>query len=185
MFSLLGSPFETGPQHFINHKCLYWPPKPTTDTPGFPSNPETCTGGLRAEVTFPSCWDGVNLDSADHKSHMAYPGPDGFWESGACPETHPVRLPTLFFEAIFRTHEVGMEAGDQLVYSFNDWSGYGFHGDFLHGWKEGVIEGFLDYCAYNDGSGPTQCGIVKDESSPKCIWEGSDDVDQYKVESVK
>ena len=81
-FSFLGSPFETGPQHFINHKCLYWPPKPTTDTPGFPSNPETCTGGLRAEVTFPSCWDGLNLDSADHKSHMAYPGPDGFWESG-------------------------------------------------------------------------------------------------------
>ena len=114
---------------------------------------------------------------------MAYPGPDGFWESGACPETHPVRLPTLFFEAIFRTHEVGMEAGDQLVYSFNDWSGYGFHGDFLNGWKEGVIEGFLDYCTYNDGSGPTQCGIVKDQSSPKCIWEGSDDVDQYKVVS--
>ena len=126
-------------------------------------------GGLRAEVTFPSCWDGVNLDSADHKSHMAYPGPDGFWESGPCPETHPVRLPTLFFEAIFRTHEVGMEAGDQLVYSFNDWSGYGFHGDFMHGWKEGVIEGFLNYCAYNDGSGPTQCGIVKDKSSQKCI----------------
>ena len=22
---------------------------------------------------FPQCWDGVNLDSPDHKSHMAYP----------------------------------------------------------------------------------------------------------------
>src|SRR5690349_3007618 len=24
-------------------------------------------------VVFPQCWDGVNLDSPDHKSHMAYP----------------------------------------------------------------------------------------------------------------
>jgi hypothetical protein len=26
-----------------------------------------CVGGVRAETTFPSCWDGVNLDMPDHK----------------------------------------------------------------------------------------------------------------------
>jgi hypothetical protein len=30
---------------------------------------------MRAETFFPSCWDGKNLDSADHKSHVcAYLG---------------------------------------------------------------------------------------------------------------
>ena len=28
---------------------------------------------LVMSVEFPQCWDGVNLDSPDHKSHMAYP----------------------------------------------------------------------------------------------------------------
>jgi Domain of unknown function (DUF1996) len=33
----------------------------------------TCPAGsyLSAKVVFPGCWDGRNLDSADHKSHMA------------------------------------------------------------------------------------------------------------------
>ena len=37
----------------------------------------------------PSCWDGVHLDSADHKSHMAWP------VNGVCPADHPVPLPML------------------------------------------------------------------------------------------
>ncbi len=30
--------------------------------------------GLALHVQFPNCWDGVNLDSPDHQSHMAYSG---------------------------------------------------------------------------------------------------------------
>ena len=45
--------------------------------------------GLTVHVLFPDCWDGVHLDSADHKSHMAYSVSD------QCPSTHPVSLPTL------------------------------------------------------------------------------------------
>ena len=41
------------------------------------------------------------------------------------------------------------EAGDQLVYSFDDWVGYGFHGDFFNGWKPGVVEALLDQCTYH------------------------------------
>ena len=29
--------------------------------------------GMHALVFFPSCWDGVKLNSADHKSYMACP----------------------------------------------------------------------------------------------------------------
>ena len=55
-----------------------------------------CPDGMRAQVFFPSCWDGVNLDSADHKSHMAYP--IGEYNNGYCPDTHPVHIISLFYE---------------------------------------------------------------------------------------
>jgi hypothetical protein len=32
-----------------------------------------CADGLRLELMFPSCWNGVSLDADDHKSHVAYP----------------------------------------------------------------------------------------------------------------
>ncbi len=34
----------------------------------------TCWDGLRLELQFPSCWDGQNLTSANHKSHIQFPG---------------------------------------------------------------------------------------------------------------
>lgn len=55
-----------------------------------------CPDGLRAQVNFRSCWDGVNLDSQDHASHMAWPS--GGVNGGSCPSTHPVHLPMLFYE---------------------------------------------------------------------------------------
>lgn len=38
-----------------------------------------CPGGSRVEriLDFPSCWDGANTDSADHRSHLQFPGGDG------------------------------------------------------------------------------------------------------------
>ena len=41
------------------------------------------------------------------------------------------------------------EAGDSLVYSYNDWAGLGLHGDFLNGWQEGAVEDMLDYCIHH------------------------------------
>lgn len=59
---------------------------------------KTFNSGLRVQVFFPSCWNGRDLDSADHKSHMAYP--DGV-DSGKCPSTHPVRFISIFYEVMY------------------------------------------------------------------------------------
>ena len=59
-----------------------------------------CGNGVRFEIMFGSCWDGHNLDSADHKSHVAYPD---LVMNGNCPPSHPVRLPGLFYEIIWET----------------------------------------------------------------------------------
>ena len=59
--------------------------------------PTTCRQGetMWAVVDFPQCWDGVNLDSPNHKSHMAYP--IGFWTGDPerqyrCPDHAPGRV---------------------------------------------------------------------------------------------
>ena len=49
--------------------------------------PATTCDELEMSMVMPSCWDGKNLDSSDHRSHMAYPengDPDG-----VCPHLTP------------------------------------------------------------------------------------------------
>lgn len=47
------------------------------------------------------CWDGVNLDSPDHQSHVAYGNQGGAAGGGACPSTHPVKLPQIMYELMW------------------------------------------------------------------------------------
>jgi hypothetical protein len=85
---------------------------------------------IRAQVYFPSCWDGVNVDSADHKSHVAYPA-IGQFNFGVCPATHPKAIFSIFFEFYFET---GNYTDLKFVYANGDPTGFGYHGDFFMGW---------------------------------------------------
>ena len=63
------------------------------------TTPPDCGGGtLVLQLRFPDCWDGVNLDSADHKSHMAYT------VSGFCPSNYPVPVPLLELNVRYQTN---------------------------------------------------------------------------------
>ena len=73
-------------------------------------NPEIYTfstqphkAGIIVNIRFPTCWDGVNLDSPDHISHIAYPVNGSFESNAPCPASHPVRIPQLFYETIWDT----------------------------------------------------------------------------------
>jgi uncharacterized protein DUF1996/F5/8 type C domain-containing protein len=84
----------------------------------------TCPAGsmLESYLDFPHCWDGKNLDSADHKSHMAYP------VNNACPASHPVVVPKL--RQVMRYPVNGNTAGFRLASG----RGYTMHGDFFNAW---------------------------------------------------
>lgn len=77
-----------------------------------------CPQGIRAEIFFPSCWNG-ELDSPDHKSHMAYPSTVN---GGSCPKSHPRRVPSLFYETIWFTPQFKGQEG-QFVWSNGDMTG--------------------------------------------------------------
>jgi hypothetical protein len=78
-----------------------------------------CAQGIRAELFFPSCWNGKDVDSDDHKSHVAYPS---MIDGGDCPKDFPVRLPSLFFETIWNTNAFNGKDG-QFVWANGDPTG--------------------------------------------------------------
>ncbi len=78
-----------------------------------------CKDGLRTEVSFPACWNGKDLDSANHRSHVAYPD---LVLAGTCPPDFPVRLPGLMYETIWGTPAFENRTG-RFVLSNGDVSG--------------------------------------------------------------
>jgi hypothetical protein len=94
-----------GQQRQLCHRCLGadydrgGAPCTGSDTQSLPAG--FCGGGIRTTITFPTCWDGVNTDSPDHKSHVAYPSSGTFENGGACPASHPVKLPQLMYEVMW------------------------------------------------------------------------------------
>jgi hypothetical protein len=105
----------------------------------------SCPAGstLILAVTFPQCWDGVNLDSADHKSHMAYPT-----YGVGCPATHPVGLPVLTLHAEWQVPATGT-SGWRLSsdnYPATSAGGYSAHADFFEAWDPAIRNTFTDIC---------------------------------------
>jgi Domain of unknown function (DUF1996) len=88
-------------------------------------------GALRLKVTFPDCWDGRRLDSADHKSHMAYSS------GGRCPSTHPVEVPGL---VLVIEYPVAGGARAELA-SGGQFSG---HADFVNAWDQRTLAALVD-----------------------------------------
>ncbi|KAF2495129.1 WSC domain-containing protein [Lophium mytilinum] len=113
---------------------------------------------IRTQIVMPSCWDGKNLDSADHKSHMSYPtkSPNSNYDGGRCPSTHPVHMMTLFYEVTYNTNHFANDwysDKQPFVFSNGDETGYGFHGDFVNGWDIPTLQKGIDTCV----DGVTDC----------------------------
>lgn len=90
----------------------------------------TCPAGSMIEsyLDFPQCWNGRDLDSADHKSHMAYP------VAGNCPSTHPVPVPKLRQVLRYPAN------GDPARFRLSSGRGFTMHGDFFNAWPVAELE---------------------------------------------
>lgn len=92
-----------------------------------------CSGNnLEVIINFPECWDGVNLDSYDHRSHMYYANAQG------CPQSHPVILPRLQYKIQFGVNGVNYRLVTdyvQLITTGKNIPGNTLHADALIAWS--------------------------------------------------
>jgi hypothetical protein len=113
---------------------VYWGCSDNSE-PGKQKAPIQCkTGIISLHVGFPNCWDGVNLDSADHQSHVVYP------VSGVCPSDHPVALPRLIVRL---EYPVG---SDSSGIELSSGPYYTIHGDFWNTWDQQQLVNLVQNC---------------------------------------
>jgi Domain of unknown function (DUF1996) len=111
----------------------------------------SCAKGqfIATQILFPQCWDGVNLDSPDHKSHMAYADNDYPAENN-CPTSHPIAIPRVSFNITFQVTANEGTANWRLAsdnYAKNGYNaGFSGHGDWANGWDEKVMAGIVKNC---------------------------------------
>jgi hypothetical protein len=102
--------------------------------------PTCLTLGPEILITFPDCWDGVHLDSADHRSHMAYN------VEGACPASHPVPVPQirlqLVYDAIPANARIALSSGSIDTR----------HADFFNAWDPPTLQTLVDTCLRSGAS---------------------------------
>ena len=97
--------------------------------------PARCPEGIiTLHVHFPNCWDGTNLDSPDHISHMAWS------HDKHCDPAHPVVIPevTLRLE-----YPVGASTGAITLASGPT---YTVHGDFWNTWDQARLATLTATC---------------------------------------
>ncbi len=84
---------------------------------------------LHLRATFPNCWNGRDVDSANHQRHLAYS------TSGRCPGSHPVALPSLVLIFLYPATDNGrpIQASGR----------FGTHADFINGWDQTTLEALV------------------------------------------
>lgn len=103
-----------------------------------------CPEGARQlymEIRFPQCWDGRNLDSFDHKSHMAYPTGYG------CPASHPVGIPEIQLRVKYNYYDPDRPywrlSSDNYA---SGPGGYSSHADWFNGWNRDILNQISANC---------------------------------------
>ena len=142
---------KVGPTTHVTWKC---------DGGSYQNYPPTqCSSGqLSVSIVAPDCSNG-QLDSADHRSHMAYSTPNSATGKNECPSTHPTPVPLLDLVVRFyvptTAGEVTLSSGEAST----------MHADFFNAWDQQTLEGLVKRCIndpWSGGTEPSGCRIRDD-----------------------
>jgi len=118
----------------------------TNSIPDCPGDTE-----LTLQVFFPQCWNGRDLDSPDHRSHLS-------WSDNkiGCPSTHPVVLPEITLNVRYPipagTNPRTAWRLSSDMYAPGTPGGFSAHGDLFAAWDMDVQRQWLDRCVHNGNS---------------------------------
>jgi hypothetical protein len=109
-----------------------------------------CSAGhhIDAVVDAPTCWDGKNIDSPNHRDHVAYMV-DSHMGYPMCPTTHPYIIPGFVMGANYLV--VAGEDTSKWAFSSdsmapNEPAGSTFHADWFGAWDNTVMAMWTDNC---------------------------------------
>jgi len=131
---IVGSPDASGPQDHIGWRCGL-----TQDSFFSPTQPDCANKNLKLVVAFPSCSNG-KANSADHKSHLTWPGETG------CPASHPIAIPQMRLEWSLDNN------GERVAFLDRSGKRISPHADFFNGTPTAVWEDVIERCLDNPKS---------------------------------
>lgn len=114
---------------YVNWKC-------GDGLDGTATPPARCGDLLRLRVEFPNCWDGRNLDSANHKSHMTYAPSSG----RGCPSSHPIAVPSLHLNFYWKVR------GPLRNVELSSGGVHSAHADFFNSWRQKAQKRLVRQC---------------------------------------
>jgi len=122
---------------------------------------KNCPTGARlgAVLSAPGCWDGKNLDSPDHRSHVSF-GSYGNWGYLKCPATHPYVIPQFTMGAWYTVDDTLDRSGTWEAGKTTTWHlssdampgmplsrpGSTLHADWWGAWDNTVMAMWMDNC---------------------------------------
>jgi hypothetical protein len=118
--------------------------------PDIPTAMAHCPAGNRlgAVIAAPDCWDGKNLDSADHRSHISYAS-YGSWGYAKCPAGYPYVIPTFQLGAWYTIapgdDTTKWSLSSDAMFPGNP-AGYTLHADWFGAWDNNVMSMWTDNC---------------------------------------
>lgn len=112
--------------------------------------------GFVTLISAPECWDGVRLDSANHRDHVAYRLDNG---QGKCPSTHPKLIPHFQAQTVYVVDRY-LDRSGAWNPSMNTWyfscdkmagmvtkrPGTCVHQDYAEAWNPRVKKAWTDNC---------------------------------------
>jgi hypothetical protein len=116
---------------------------------------------LQAQIVFPQCWDGVNLDSPDHQSHMRY----GMWGDG-CPASHPVALPEITYNVDYMVGPGGTNGWRLSSDMYSGPGGYSLHADIITAWDPAISSRWLNNCTRQNAD----CHVGQLDATTELVW---------------
>ncbi len=113
-----------------------------------PQAAANCPAGaqLGAIIEAPNCWDGKNLDSPNHRDHVAYKS-YGTWGYAKCPSSHPYVIPQFTLGAWYTVDANKANyrfSSDDMMPNLPH--GTTFHADFFMAWDPTVKQMWHDFC---------------------------------------
>ena len=154
--------------------ALYWSCGPSGGSYNESNHIPNCgTDFVNATIQFANCWDGINLDSPDHMSHVAFALDD----QGSCPASHPKPIPQISILLYWKgTGSVdGWHLSSDNYNGFNTGPGSTLHADWFGGWNDQTMQTWMDGCikaVRNCSSGQTGTDRVLAPINGLQIFEG-------------